>query len=117
MGKASHGSGRNIFVRNFGTPPQTIDDPTFGRNDNWGVADIHGRLDHFLTTSYNQGVEWAYTAERSILVEEYLHIPGTTDYKFYCFYGECQLIQVNTPNMNGSHYVCVDFYSVDWVHL
>lgn len=58
------------------------------------------------------GREWPYKhMEPKIICEKYLE-DNITDYKFMCFNGEPQLIQIH-KNRGGENHT-LDFYDVDW---
>lgn len=116
--KASWGSGFNIFVNHLATPMESVfegNPKEVGTGRDWGVPEIVARATRWFGTFYNSQ-EWAYVTEhRFVLVEEMLDIPGHIDYKFYCYSGDCQLIQVNTPSTG--HEFHMDFYTPGWVRL
>jgi len=111
--KASHGSGYNIFVRDFRTPAQSIS----GQPDSDGLHRLMGRLRGF-NKRYNGDFEWAYTNKslHSFLAEEFLPIAYHLDFKWYCYTGKCQMIQVNSPKGRDDNFY-TDFYTPTWERL
>lgn len=98
--KANHSSGHNVFC---------LDRDTF----EWDQVKI--KLKEFLRFNhYRSGREWAYkNIPRRILCEKYMEENGTypRDYKFFCFQGEPQFIQVDIDRF-GNHQR--NLYDLDW---
>lgn len=116
--KTSHGSGQNIFVQGFRTPAQVIIEKGQAIG---GVPELLKLLRFFIGRRYNADGEWAYfdfnNSLRTIIVEEYLPVTYHVDYKWYCYAGSCQMIQVNSPMPQEKDDLYVDFYTVAWERL
>lgn len=102
--KATHGSGWNVFCK---------DKSVF----NWGHE--KKKLKKWLKTNYYDiGREWCYkNIQRKIICEKYLEpITGNQlyDYKFFCFNGKVQYIQV-TVKEKEKRYIC--FYNKNWINI
>lgn len=97
--KASHGSGWNIICR----------------GDKKRLDWKHARktMDLWLSENlYRLGREWNYKEQKPMLLaEELLDDECVVDYKFLCFNGRCNAMQVN-HELDGVKYV--DLYDREW---
>lgn len=99
--KCTHGSGWNIFLA---APSEHIIKTTKNQLNQWLSANY-----------YKYGLEWAYKdIKPQILAEKYMvdengNVP--TDYKFFCFHGEPEFIQVDYDRfINHSRKI----YDINW---
>lgn len=61
------------------------------------------------------GREWNYrNSPRKIIIEKFIEAPTLVDYKFVCFNGKVEYLQIN-HDIDGKHYV--DIYDKNWKRL
>ncbi|PWW08475.1 teichuronopeptide biosynthesis TupA-like protein [Paenibacillus cellulosilyticus] len=98
--KVNHGSGQNIFCSN--------------KND-FDFKKAVRELNRYLRYNhYLHGREWAYkNIEAQVIIEEYLNDSGKSpdDYKFFCFNGRPEFIQMDIDRF-GNH--TRNIYDLNW---
>ncbi|AZQ43753.1 ATP-grasp fold amidoligase family protein [Nonlabens ponticola] len=103
VAKVNHSAGRNKII---------LDKSKVNRKEFNAFFRKYLKEDYYM----RRGLEWAYkNIERRILIEKLLVQPGMDDlidYKFYCFNGEPDFVQVN-QHVDGVYFK--DFMTLDWI--
>ena len=99
--KATHGSGWNIICKD-----KSRFDPIYAKQmmKTWLKQNL-----------YVYGREWNYRYQKPrIIIEEYINCENLVDYKFMCYNGKAEFMQINHDE-DGVH--CVDFYDINWKRM
>ena len=99
--KATHGSGWNIICTN---------------KDEFNIKYAKQCMKSWLKYDYSiNGREWNYGLQKPrIIIEEFINCDSLVDYKFMCFNGRAEYMQINHDE-DGVH--CVDFYDINWKRM